>query len=314
MTLETKSGMKKPPTLITPEVLRGIPLPMPEEGGDKEERGRVLVVGGGRETPGAVVLAGTAALRAGAGKLQVATGASNAALVAASLPEARVFALPETRAGKFSKAACARLEEHLSKAQCVCIGPGMIEDESVARFVESTLRMCREVPVVLDAGAVACLNVGRGLLHALGGRAVVTPNADELGAIYGEASAGEGGALAVARRAADEFRAVVVLKGRESFVVSPGGEAYVNRAGSVGLATSGSGDVLAGVIAGLVARGARPAHAAAWGVYMHALAGERLTQRIGLLGFLARELPAEIPPLMSELSRASKGPGTRTTG
>src|SRR5918992_857731 len=133
--------MKKQPTLITPEVLRRISLPVPEEGGDKEERGRVLVVGGGRETPGAVVLAGTAALRAGAGKLQVATGASNAELVASSLPEARVFALPETRAGKLSRSACAKLEEHLGKAQCVCVGPGMIEDESVARFVEATLRL-----------------------------------------------------------------------------------------------------------------------------------------------------------------------------
>ena len=160
------------PTLITGEVLRRIPLPMPDEGGDKEARGRVLVVGGGPETPGAAVLAGTAALRAGAGKLQVATGASNAALVASALPEARVFALPETRAGKLSKAACAKLEEHLSKAQCVLLGPGLIEDESVARFVEATLRMCGEVPVVLDAGAVACLGGGgRKLLHALAGRA-----------------------------------------------------------------------------------------------------------------------------------------------
>ena len=293
--------MNREPTLITPEVLRRIPLPMPEEGGDKEERGRVLVVGGGRETPGAVVLAGTAALRAGAGKLQVATGASSAPLVASALPEARVFALPETRAGKLSKAACGALAGHLGKAQCVCVGPGMIEDESVARFVEGTLRLCRDVPVVLDAGAISCLSAGRELLHALGGRAVVTPNADELEEIYGRKAAAEG-ALRAARRAADEFRSVVVLKGRETFVVAPGGAAFVNRAGSVGLATSGSGDVLAGVIAGLVARGAEAHHAAAWGVYLHALAGERLARRVGPLGFLARELPAEIPSLMAELS------------
>ncbi|MET0624818.1 MAG: NAD(P)H-hydrate dehydratase [Pyrinomonadaceae bacterium] len=295
--------MNREPTLITSEVLRGIPLPVPDRGGDKEERGRVLVVGGGRETPGAVVLAGTAALRAGAGKLQVATGASNAALVASALPEARVFALPETRAGKLSKAACAKLEEHLSKAQCVLLGPGLIEGEAVARFVEATLGLCKEVPVVLDAGAVACLGGGgRGLLHALEGRAVVTPNADELELIYGGEPAAGGDRLAAARRAAEEFRAIVVLKGRETFIASPGGAAYVNRAGSVGLATSGSGDVLAGVIAGLVARGAEAAHAAAWGVHLHALAGERLSRRVGPLGFLARELPAEIPTLMSELS------------
>jgi NAD(P)H-hydrate repair Nnr-like enzyme with NAD(P)H-hydrate dehydratase domain len=170
--------------LITPEVLRKIPLPMPDEGGDKEERGRVLVVGGRRETPGALLLAGTAALRAGAGKLQIATGA--------------------------------------------------------------------------------------------------------------------------ARRAALEFRCVVALKGRETFIASPDGRAYVNRAGTIGLATSGSGDVLAGLIAGLVARGAEPLRAAAWGVYTHALAGERLSSRYGPLGLLARELPAEIPGVMHELSKSEK--------
>jgi ADP-dependent NAD(P)H-hydrate dehydratase len=294
--------MKREPTVITPEVLRRTPLPLPDEGGDKEERGRVLVVGGGRETPGAVVLAGTAALRAGAGKLQVATLDSNAALVASCIPEARVFALPETKAGKLSKAACAKLEEHLDKAQCICLGPGMIEDRSVARFVGATLRLCRVSPVVLDAGAVACLRGSEKLLHAFGGRVLVTPNADELAEIYGEEETAGARPLEAARRAAADFRAVVVLKGRETFVVSPEGEAYVNHAGSVGLATSGSGDVLAGLIAGLVARGAEPLHAAAWGVHLHALAGERLKQRLGPLGFLARELLVEIPSLMSKLS------------
>jgi hydroxyethylthiazole kinase-like uncharacterized protein yjeF len=292
-------------TLITPEVLRKIPLPGPAAGGDKEERGRVLVVGGGRETPGALLLAGTAALRAGAGKLQVATGAVVAPLVASRLPEARVFALPETKAGRLRpSAAASALREHLGGAQAVCMGPGMIEDESVARFVRAALRFCRDVSVVLDAGAVACLASGRDLLHELEGRAVVTPNGDELSDIFGE---GKGRLTArpleATRRAAREFRCVVALKGRETFIASPDGRAYVNRAGTVGLATSGSGDVLAGVIAGLVARGAEPFAAAAWGVHMHALAGERLSSRLGPLGLLARELPGEIPGVMYELSK-----------
>jgi ADP-dependent NAD(P)H-hydrate dehydratase len=156
---------------------------------------------------------------------------------------------------------------------------------------------------VLDAGAVACLSSGRGLLHELEGRAVVTPNADELADIFGENKEElTARPLDAARRAAREFRCVVALKGRETFVASPDGRAYVNRAGTVGLATSGSGDVLAGVIAGLVARGAEPLRAAAWGVYVHALAGERLAEKYGPLGLLARELPGEIPRLMSELS------------
>ena len=294
-------------TLITRELLRRMPLPAPDEGGDKEARGRVLIVGGGRETPGALLLAGTAALRAGAGKLQVATVEANAPLVAIHLPEARVFALPETKAGRLKSTAASVLNERFAKAQAVCIGPGMIEDESVVRFVRAALRFCREVPVVLDAGAVACLSAGRNLLHELEGRAIVTPNADELADIFGEDKEElTSRPLDAAMRAAREFRCVVALKGGETFIASPDGRAYVNRAGTVGLATSGSGDVLAGLIAGLVARGAEPLHAAAWGVYVHALAGERLSERLGPLGLLARELPDEIPGVMYELSNSEK--------
>src|SRR5256714_9654238 len=207
--------MKKRPTVITPNVLRRMPLPLPFEGGDKEERGRVLVVGGSRETPGAVVLAGTAALRAGAGKLQLATGAANAPLVAASVPEARVFALPETKTGKLAKAACARLEEHVGEAQAVCNGPGMIEDESVVRFVVEALRLCEGVPVVLDAGAIACLVGGGKLLRALGGRAVVTPDPEEVADIYGGAKAKVKRApLGSAPLPPSALRAAVGLEGR----------------------------------------------------------------------------------------------------
>ena len=295
------------PVLITPEVLRARALPRHREGGDKEARGRVLVVGGGRETPGAVILAGVAALRAGAGKLQIATWGPSTPLVAAAIPEARVFALPETKAGRLAKSAVGALEEHAGEAQAVCIGPGMIEDAAVLGFVKETLRLCREVPVVMDAGAAACLSGGAELLHTLGGRAVVTPNAEELAEIYGEEKRKiSDSPLEAARRAAKDFRAVVALKGRETFIASPEGQVLFNRAGSGGLATSGSGDVLAGVVAGLLARGADPFDAAAWGVYLHALAGEALVERVGPLGFLARELSQEIPRLMAELS-SSKG-------
>jgi ADP-dependent NAD(P)H-hydrate dehydratase len=294
--------MKTDLALITPKLLRKMPLPLPREDGDKEARGRVLVVGGGRETPGAVLLAGEAALRAGAGKLQIATGAGNAAHVAASIPEARVLALPETKTGTLLKSGCARLEEHLGGARSICVGPGMIEEAWVVNFVAEVLRRCAGCSVLLDAGAIACLGQKRRLLEALEGRVVVTPNAEELADIYGARTKEiERAPLDSARRAAKDFRAVVVLKGRETFIASPAEEIYVNRAGCVGLATSGSGDVLAGIIAGLIARGTDIKRAAAWGVYLHARAGERLSERTGPLGFLARELSAEIPALMWEL-------------
>lgn len=300
--------MKRPRTpIITPQVLKRFPLPLPDEGGDKEERGRVLVIGGGREMPGAIILAATAALRAGAGKIQIATGESIAPLVAASVPESRVFALPETKSGALASNATAKIEEHIGKVQSVCIGPGMIEEKAVTRFATGVLKYCREVPVVLDAGALSCLNEKREILHALEGRAIITPNADEMADIIGEdKEAIKRDPSATARRAADELRAVVAFKGRETYIAAPEGGVYCNRAGNVGLATSGSGDTLSGIVAGLAARGAEPLTASIWGVYLHACAAERLAERTGVLGFLARELLAEIPPLMSELSRTAR--------
>ncbi len=103
-----------------------------------------------------------------------------------------------------------------------------------------------------------------------------------------------------ARVAAERFGVVVALKGEQTYVATPDGDLYRNDRGDIGLATSGSGDVLAGIIGGLIARGAVPVRAAIWGVALHARAGTRLAQRIGL-GFLARELPSEIPPLLREL-------------
>ena len=295
------------PIVITPQVLRRLPLPQPKEEGDKEERGRVLVIGGGQEMPGAIILAATAALRAGAGKLQIATGKSIAPLVAASVPESRVFALPETKSGAVANTAVSKVGEYISKVQAVCIGPGWIDETAVKRFVKGMLQHCKNMPVILDAGALACLSEGRELLHALEGRAIITPHAEEMATIY-SADKEEivRDPFAAAYRAASELRAVVALKGRETFIAEPDGDVYCNRAGNIGLATSGSGDTLSGIIAGLSARGAEPLTATVWGVYLHACAGDRLAERIGPLGFLARELLPEIPSLMSELSGNKK--------
>lgn len=296
--------------LITPAVLRGrLRLPQPDEGGDKEERGRVLVVGGSREMPGAIVLTAVAALRAGAGKLQIATARSVAPLVALAVPEARVFALPETKSGAISASAVALIIERANDVQSVVVGPGMIDEEAVTRLLLKVVPRLEAPTLVLDAAALACLANDPELLHALRGRAILTPHAGEMARMTGldkEKITGE--PLAIARHYAREFRAVIALKGRETFIAHPasGGDAYFNRAGNVGLATSGSGDTLSGIVAGLAARGAQPLLAAVWGVYLHARAGDRLARRIGRLGFLARELLAEVPPLMEELSVSVK--------
>ncbi len=290
------------PVLLTDELLRRWSLPQPAEGGDKEERGRVLVVGGSREMPGALILAATAALRAGAGKLRIATVKGSATHLGAAVPEARVISLAETKTGAISSRAAARVIEEANKVQAVLIGPGMIDEQAVTNLMKRLLPGIVRPVVVVDAEALSCFADAPAFLKKVKGRMVLTPHAEEMSDMIGKSKGVvERARAAVALDAARSFRAVVVLKGRETLIVQPEGASYINRAGNVGLATSGSGDVLAGIIAGLAARGAEPAQAAAWGVYLHARAGDRLAERVGRLGFLARELLDEIPALMTEL-------------
>lgn len=110
-----------------------------------------------------------------------------------------------------------------------------------------------------------------------------------------------------ARAIATRFHAVVALKGRETHIVDPDWQHYVNTVGNVGLAVSGSGDVLVGIIGGLLARGAAPLQAAIWGVHLHALAADELAETVGPLGYLPREIPARLPTLLATLAGTPHG-------
>lgn len=293
--------------LITDKLLRGWPLPEPLEESDKEGRGRVLVVGGSSEVPGALVLAATGSLRAGAGKLRIATVKSRAPFIAAAMPESRVISLNETKTGAIAPGAARRIAEEANKVQSVLIGPGMIGEDASTRLMKATLPRIEQASVILDAEALVCLSEAEKFLYKVRCQLVVTPHAEEMSEMMCcSKEAVERDREGSAARAAQRFRAVVALKGRETIIASPDGKMYTNRAGNVGLATSGSGDVLSGIIAGLVARGAPPLQATVWGVYLHARAGDRLAESIGPLGFLARELPAEIPLLMKRLNKERK--------
>lgn len=285
-----------------------MPLPQPDEEGDKEERGRVLIVGGAVEMPGAVILAATAALRAGAGKLQIATCRSIARMVAVAVPEARVFALPETRAGAIAASAADEIIKRAKEVHAVLIGPGMTDEDLVARLVRKVLPHIGKTVVVLDAAALACFTETPQCLHDLDCKAILTPHAGEMARMLGtDKNAVTRDPLATAREAARSLHAVVALKGAETHIAAHGvTQSYCNRTGNVGLATSGSGDTLSGLITGLAARGAAPVQAAIWGVYLHARAGDVLATRMGQLGYLARELLAEVPTLMSKLEGRKK--------
>ena len=298
--------------VVTPRLLRRWALPQPDEGGDKEERGRILVVGGAPQMPGAVILAATAALRAGVGKLRIATVASVAQAVGVAVPEALVVALPETKVGGIDPKAADTLVEYASGVQATLIGPGLVDGDAVHALLERAAPRIDKTTLVLDAAALTCGCESSRILHDYSGEVVVTPHAGEMATMLGiDKSAVDDDPLATARRAARDLGAVVALKGSATYIAAPDGVANLNRAGNVGLATSGSGDTLAGIVAGLAGRGATPLQAAVWGVYLHAGAGDRLAEQIGPLGFLARELLDEVPALMAELSGRRRRNGAR---
>jgi hydroxyethylthiazole kinase-like uncharacterized protein yjeF len=301
-------------------LLRSWPVPMPAVEGDKEIRGHVLVLGGSCEMPGAVILAATAALRAGAGKLTIATGQSVAQLVALAMPEARVIGLLEHASAGFSMDALACLDPLAERVDTLLVGPGMRDEPATAALVHALLPRFEAAgsSIVLDACAMGTLL--HPPAHWPAGRAwrferpvILTPHAGEMAHLTGIAkdeinAAPDPRAL----EAAQAWNAVLALKGARTVIATPDGTLYQHEGGNVGLAISGSGDVLAGIIAGLAARGAPLDQAACWGVALHARAGERLAERMGTLGYLAREISQEIPALLEQIAGKDAG-DDRTT-
>lgn len=286
---------------ITRALLQQWPVPKPSGDEDKEGRGTVLVVGGEVSLPGAVVLAGIAALRAGAGKLQIATCRSIAPLVGIAVPEALSLGLDETEQGTIAPGAHTQIEDLAESADAILVGPGMKGTSNEKQFVVSLIESIKS-PVVIDAGALDSLDDSPTLLHSLDGNSVITPHSGEMSRIIGKSEDEiKNNPEDTALDAASILNSVVALKGPSTFIASPSGELFCYDAGDVGLATSGSGDTLAGVVAGLIARGATPLHAAIWAVFLHGSAGNRLAKRVGRIGYLARELLDEIPPVMNGL-------------
>jgi ADP-dependent NAD(P)H-hydrate dehydratase len=279
---------------VTPQLLRAWQLPEPDEEGDKHQRGTVLVVGGAVSTPGAVLLAGLAALRVGAGRLQVATVPQTAVALGVALPEALVRGLDADGDGSLSPSRAADVASAAERAAAVVVGPGLL-GSGVRDLLEAVLPRLAGTTVILDAIALSALAGAPELLAPLGGNVVLTPNAGEMAALL-EGAEHEG--LEAARRVAERYAAVVAVRG---WVVTPDGQCWADEAGGIGLGTSGSGDVLAGAVGGLVARGASPAQAAVWGSYLHGAAGDRLAARVGRVGFLARELLDELPMVLTGL-------------
>jgi ADP-dependent NAD(P)H-hydrate dehydratase len=283
------------PRAVTPQLLEQWPLEEPSGDGGKHERGTVLVVGGAVSTPGAVLLTGLAALRVGAGRLTMATVEATSVALGTALPEAMVVPLPAGDGGSLDASCVDEVCALAERAQAVVVGPGLLGREPTGRLLEALLPQLPDVPVVLDAVALGALARAPQTAASAHGRLVLTPNAGEaVELLDGQDLAGCEAALAVARR----YGAAVAVQGG---VADADGRVWADESGNIGLGTSGSGDVLAGAVAGLLARGAEPAQAAVFGQYLHGAAGDLLAGRVGRLGFLARELLDELPTVLNRL-------------
>jgi hydroxyethylthiazole kinase-like uncharacterized protein yjeF len=270
------------------------PLP-PVVDGDKETKGQILIVAGSREVPGAALLTATAAMRAGAGKLRIATGQSVAAEIGVAMPEAMVIGLPEDEDGALAMAAADALKAQADDVDAVIAGPGLKESESCKRIAD--ILVDSRAKLAFDAAMLRCLEPLPDHKHSP--ELILLPHAGELASLLdcGE-EAIEREPIQCGRRAAELYRAIVLVKGVESHVVTAGGDTWTYEGGAPGLGVSGSGDVLAGIVGGLLARGAEPLSALLWSVWLHGEAGAALAKKVGPIGFLAREIADQIPRLL----------------
>ena len=268
------------------------PLP-PVVDGDKETKGRILVIAGSREVPGAALLTARAAMRAGAGKLRIAAVEGTAVQLGLAMPEAMVVGFPEDEDGGFASGAAKLLAQQAANSDAVVAGPGMARGDGCARIAAALT--ATETPLALDAA----------LLHALqpprerSSPPVLLPHSGELASLLDcDEEEVERDPIGCGVRAADRYRSLVLVKGVTSHVVTPEGQAWRYDGGAPGLGVSGSGDVLAGIVGGLLARGAEPLNALLWAVWLHGEAGGALAKKVGPIGFLAREITDEIPSLL----------------
>jgi len=282
-------------SVITARDIAGLIEPRPAES-NKGNYGHVLVVGGSLGKSGAGAMAGMAVLRAGAGLSTVATAKLVLPTVAGFHPELMTEPLPETDAGTISTKAQARIEELAKGKTVLAIGPGISRDPQTAELVRSLVAGLR-VPMVLDADGLNAFEGRAGELKGAGRTLVITPHPGEMARLVGCTIADvQKDRLGVARKFAREHELIVVLKGHRTLVVQPDGEAWVNTTGNPGMATGGTGDILTGMVAGMIAQHLTSAFLAVLAaVHLHGLAGDVMREKVGEHSLVATDLLQGLP-------------------
>jgi hydroxyethylthiazole kinase-like uncharacterized protein yjeF len=280
--------------------------PRPEES-NKGNYGHVLVVGGSLGKSGSVAMAGMAALRSGAGLSTVATPRSALGTVAGFHPELMTEPLPETEAGTISTSARERIIELAKRKTVVAIGPGISREPETSQLVRALVAEL-QLPMVVDADG---LNAFEGRTDELNGKSrtlVITPHPGEMARLAGCSIADvQKDRLGVARKFAREHSHIVVLKGHRTLVVRPDGEAWVNTTGNPGMATGGTGDILTGMVGGMIAQHSKNAFLAVLAaVHLHGLAGDVMRERVGDHSLIATDLLVGLPEAFLRTREAAR--------
>ena len=274
----------------------------------KGSYGRVLVVAGSTGMTGAAALASEAALRAGAGLVTLATPKHLNPILEGLLPEVMTLPLPETEAGSLTVSATSAILEFAEKTKSVlAIGPGLSQHPETVSLVHQLIRENQEqglgLRMVIDADGLNALAQDRNILSLLDRETVLTPHPGEMARLTGASvSTLEKDRIHTAQQFASEHSLTLVFKGAPTVSADANGEVWINSTGNPGMSTGGMGDVLTGVIAGLMAQGIASERAAALGVYLHGLAGDMVAERLGMHGLIASDVLKAVPQAIASLT------------
>ena len=284
-------------------------IPLRPPSSHKGSYGRVLVIAGSTGMTGAAALASEAALRAGAGLATLATPKHLNPILEGLLPEVMTLPLPETDAGSLSLSATSTILEFAVKTKSIlAIGPGLSQHPETVSFVHQLIRENREqgldLRMVIDADGLNALAQVRETLSLLNSDAVLTPHPGEMARLTSTSvPVLEKDRISTAQQFASKYGVTLVFKGAPTVTSAPNGNLWVNSTGNPGMATGGMGDVLTGIIAGLMAQGIPSENAAALGVYLHGLAGDIVAEKLGRHGLIASDVLKAVPGAISSLTQ-----------
>ncbi len=296
---------------ITTELMTGErarkALPERPPDANKGSFGKVLVVAGSRNYIGAACLACLGALRSGAGLVTLATAESLLPIVATKLTEVTHLPLPEAETGDISPEAAGIIDRHCQGYEATLVGCGLGRSAPTTDFIRDLLSKKRLSGTVIDADALNALAGTADWWQKLPDDAILTPHPGEMTRLTGKETAEvQMDRAGAAREFARKWQKIIVLKGAFTVVAAPDGRVTVNPAANPGLASAGTGDVLAGTIAGLRAQGVKAYEAAALGAYLHGRAGEEVRERLGDAGMIASDLLDWLPAVIKQIKEQSR--------